>query len=475
MGRAERGQAGRLTDMQCRSAVPRDKPYKLSDGRGLFLRVDVTGGKSWRLDYSYQSKRKTIVLGLFAHAQTSAARTETVGLRDARAAADRARGLLADGIDPVIEKARAAEQVAQELEQRKQARLEGQATKRAEQQAKAAQRAASAMTVEVVAENWFNAHKAGWTPAHRDQVWQSLRDHVFSELGRRPINEVRADDILDLLGQMLDAGVIETASRVRQRLTNIWQYAVLRELATVDVVTPTALEFKRRRRNALRVKPKRNFPCVPVVGLPPLLRAMRASTSSPVVTSALWLLCLTAVRTGELRLAKWTEFDLDIDAPVWTVPVERMKIRLVGEHKAADHVVPLSSQAVSLLRDLYRLTGDNPHGWVFPQDRKPAKPISENAILASLAGMGYNKLMTGHGFRTLFATITRELGFRDEVVERQLAHVVGGAVQRAYDRATLIGDRTSMMQSYANHLDKLLVGEPAKVVPIQAGARSAAS
>lgn len=439
---------------------------KLADGAGLFLLIDAKGGRYWRMDYRFDGKRKTLAIGIFQHSASSGANTPTISLKEARNARDDALSLIRQGLDPAQSKARRRAEEAVAIEEARLARQQLINQRKAERDAKAATKAANAATVEVVAEAWFDAYRDGWTSVHRRNVWQSLSDHVFPLIGRTPISEISSTQVLDLLSGMLRAEKIETAGRVKQRLVGIWQFAVLKGLATTDVVTPTSLEFKRLRRGALKNKPKKSHPCVSLTELPVLLRAMRAAPGDPVTLSAMWLLALTAVRTGELRYAKWSEFDFDREDPIWRIPVERMKIRMVGEKAATDHVVPLSSQAVSLLMDLQRLTGDNTLGWVFPQSRRPERPISENAVLVTLAAIGYHGQMTGHGFRSLFATITRELGFRDEVVERQLAHVVGNAVQRAYDRAELVTERRTMMQAYADRLDQFAIhseAEPAEV------------
>ncbi|MEZ5660446.1 MAG: integrase arm-type DNA-binding domain-containing protein [Burkholderiaceae bacterium] len=458
----------RLTDRQCRAAQAQERAYKLSDGDGMYLFIAPTGGASWRLDYRFDGKRKTLALGIYRHAPTSKDGSPTITLSQARVAKVDAQQQLGQNIDPSAARVAKRDESAAAKIRAKRARADEREARARQREKRTAERNALAMTVETVAEAWHKAHRSGWTVQHSHQVWQSLADHVLPVIGRKPIVEVTSTDVLDLLGAMLDAGLIETASRVKQRLVGVWQFAVLRGDAPADVVTPTGLEFKRRRKGALRVKPKQSFPCVSVDEFPALLRAMSASPSGPIVFAAMWLLCLTGVRTGELRMAKWFEFDLDGDEPKWVIPVARMKIKVVGERAAADHVVPLSGQAVAILRDLKRITSDGSHGWVLPQDRKPDKPISENAILVALASMNYKGRMTGHGFRSLFATITRELGYRDEVVERQLAHTVGNAVARAYDRAALLPERRAMMQAYADHLDRLLSGEPAKVLRIHA-------
>ncbi len=463
-------QLNRLTDKQCRLAeLGQAKRRKLSDGAGLFLLIDANGGRYWRMDYRHDGKRKTLAIGVYERSPGSSVNTPTTSLKRARLARDDALMLLRQGVDPGQSKVLKRAEQALEIEETKQARQDLIARRKAARAAKAAEKASNAATVEVVTEAWFNAYRDSWTSVHRRNVWQSLDDHVFPAIGQVPISIITSTQILDLLSDMLRAEKIETAGRVKQRLVGIWQFAVLKGWATNDVVTPTSLEFKRLRRGALKQKPKRSHPCVDIDELPKLLRAMRAASGDPVTLSAMWLLALTAVRTGELRKAKWSEFDLDNDDPVWRVPVERMKVRLSGDKAAPDHFVPLSKQAVAILLDLKRMTGDNELGWVFPQSRRPDKPISENAVLVTLAAIGYHRRMTGHGFRSLFATITRELGYRDEVVERQLAHVVGNAVQRAYDRAELITERRAMMKAYSDHLDRLAQATKIKVPKTSSG------
>lgn len=266
-----------------------------------------------------------------------------------------------------------------------------------------------------------------------------------------------------MLSSLLATGKSETARRVKQRLAAVWRFAVLRGLASADVVSLGATEFTERKRLALKVNPRRNFPAVSTAELPELLRSMDAYGGSDAVRLGLRLLALTLVRTGELRGATWSEFVLDGEAPTWTIPPERMKVKARGDRAAGAHVVPLSRQAVAALRELRALgLGDGVR--VMPHARKAGATLSENAFLYALAGLGYKGRMTGHGFRAVGSTVLHEAGFAHELIEAQLAHEQADDVARRYNRAEYLDRRRVMLQWYADTLDRLQAGEPAKVV-----------
>ncbi len=451
-----------LTDVQVRQAAAGARPRKLFDGDGLSLLIRPDGAKYWRLNCRVNGKHRTFAIGVYLGKNDAGKPRMT--LAQARARCAEIRDTLRAGNDPVAARRASVERKRAEITEQLEAARRARDALRDERAAKRAAANGARMTVDVAAERWFETFRPGWGKDHADQVWQSLRDHVLPVIGRRAIADVTSGDILDLLAGMLNAGKIETAARVRQRLAGVWQLAALRGWVVADRVTPVSKEFARLKRGALKARPRRHFPCVAPADVPALLRAMRAYPGDPIVKSATWLLAYTGLRTGELRRATWQEIALDGDEPLWTVPAERMKVRVRGEHAAGDHHVPLSPQAVDVLRGLRAMHSRS--RWVFPQARHPERCISENSVLSAIAAMGFDGRHSGHGFRTLLSTIGREIGFASEIVERQLAHEVGTEVARAYDRSELIPERRRLLQAYADHLERLEAGEVGKVLTL---------
>ena len=446
-----------LTNVEVDQAVPADKPRKLFDGGGLFLLVQPNGAKYWRMNFILNGTQSTLALGVFKG--KGSAKVEMT-LKEARAERDERRKLLDRKIDP-------RDQAKIEAEQR---RLEAAAIRKADIERREAGRAARAqcksatvkakLTFERVAEEWFSEYEASWTPKHAHQVWQSLRDHAFPLIGAKAIADIGTADVMHILSPMLGDGKIETAGRLRQRMAGIWQYAAVKEYCPKDVVALVAKEFGKIKKTARKANPIQHFAAVGRQELPGLLLAMSSYKGHPITRLALRLLALTFVRTGELRGARWAEFDLESKAPTWSIPAERMKMR-------RDHVVPLASQAVEALRELQGFTGGGEY--LFPHERRRDRPMSENTVLYALWSMGYKGRMTGHGFRAIAGTMLREeLGFRHEVVERQLAHEQEDSSARPYDRADYLADRRKMMQVYADLLERIEGEQPGgKVVQMK--------
>lgn len=452
----------KLTEIEARTAAARVKPYKLFDGGGLYLLVQPDGARYWRMNYRREGRYATAALGVY---RGKGAGKVDVSLAEARRRAAELRALLTAGIDPAVHRRAEAARLALEAQalvaQVASAREAVRARRRAEQAARATAR----NTFERVAEKWISERRMHWSAEHAHQVEQSFRDHVFPTIGARPIAELSSADALDVLSAILAAGKSETARRVKQRMAGVWRFAVLRGFAPSDVVSLGASEFTERKRLALKANPRRNFPAVTPAELPELLRAMDAYGGSTVVRVGLRLLALTLVRTGELRGARWSEFVLDGDAPTWTIPPERMKVKARGDRAAGPHVVPLSRQAVEALRELRALDGDGVR--VMSHARKAGATLSENAFLYALAGLGYKGKMTGHGFRAVGSTVLHEAGFAHELIEAQLAHEQVDDVARRYNRAEYLERRRAMLQWYADTLDRLRAGEPAKVVMLR--------
>jgi integrase len=399
-----------LTDPKVKNAKAADNPYKLSDGGGLYLLVQPSGTRLWRLAYRFAGKQKLLALGVYP----------AVGLKDAREGRERAKAKLRDGIDPSAER----------------------------QEKKAAQRMAAENSFEVIAREWLaKQHLSDVTRTKALWLFESL---TFPWIGNRPITEIKPQDMLLLLRRIEARGKLETAQRVKQQAGRVFRYAVVTGRANDD---PTAAL-----RGAIKTPKTRHMAAITdekQVG--PLLRAIDSFDGTFVVACALKLAPMLFVRPGELRRAEWSEFDLD--AAEWKIPAAKMKMR-------SDHIVPLSTQAVAVLRDMHPLTGSGLY--VFPSNRGRGRPMSEGTVLAALRRMGYEKdVMSGHGFRAMARTLLAEQGWQPDVIERQLAHKASGPLGEAYDRTRFLPQRRKMMQAWSDYLDSLRRGE-SKVVSIRA-------
>ena len=398
-----------LTDITVKNAKPADKALRLKDERGLYLEVSPKGGKWWRLRYWMDGKENRLSLGVYPD----------VSLKDARARRDEARRLIANGVDP-SEARKAEKTVALE----------------------------SAETFEGIAREWHAKFKSAWTEGTAKSNITRLEKDIFPHLGSAPIKEVAAPDLLAALRRIEARGAEETARRVRVLCGQVFRYAVATGRAHRDPSGDL--------RGALTPARPKNFAAITdpreVAGL---LRAIDSYSGSLVVLCALRLAPLVFVRPGELRHAEWAEIDLD--AAEWRIPAHKMKMRDA-------HFVPLSRQAVVILRAVHPLTGGG--RYVFPSERTTSRPMSENTVLAALRRMGYGTdEMTGHGFRSMASTLLHEMGWASDVIERQLAHAERNKVKGAYNRAGHLPERKKMMQAWADHLDALKAG--AKVTPIR--------
>jgi integrase len=395
-----------LTDTSVRTAKPAEKPFKLSDEKGLFLLVHPSGSKLWRQKYRFGGKEKLLAHGAYPE----------ITLREARERRDEARRLLAQDIDPG--------------EARKELKKAG--TERA------------ANSFEVIAREWYAKFSPGWTPSHGERILRRLERDVFPWLGERPIADIKAPDLLQAIRRIEERGALETSHRALQNCGQVFRYAIATGRAERDP-TPDlrgALPPVRESHLAAMTDPK---------DVAALLRAIDAYEGFYTTRAALRLAPLVFVRPGELRKAEWAEIDLD--NAEWNIPAERMKMR-------QPHLVPLSTQAITILRELQPLTGAG--RYVFPGARTNARPMSDNAILAALRRMGFAKdEMSGHGFRAMARTILDEvLGVRPDYIEHQLAHAVRDPNGRAYNRTAHLPQRRQMMQQWADYLDDLKVIVP---------------
>ena len=394
-----------LADTFVRQVKHTGKPAgdKHTDGGGMYLLVKA-GGKYWRMDYTHADKRKTLALGVYPE----------VSLATARQRRDKARELLADGIDPSI-------------------------AKKEDKQAKAD---AAANTFEMVARDWLAKTAADRRDTTQDKITSWLKKDVIPFIGKMPISTIGPRDVLAALRKMEARGALDSVQRVKQVCGQVFRYAVATGSAERDVTQdlkgalakPTAGHF------AAITEPKQAGD---------LMRSIFDYSGHPCTVAALKLSPQVFVRPGELRTMEWAEVDLD--AAEWRIPGSKMKMKL-------EHVVPLCTQAVELLRSVQPITG---HGrFVFPSLRTGERPMSENTINAALRGMGYSaEVHSAHGFRAMARTIMDEvLGERVDLIEHQLAHAVKDANGRAYNRTAHLPARRVMMQTWADYLDKLRIG-----------------
>jgi integrase len=379
-----------LSDTSVRMSKPRAKPYKLSDSNGLYLEVAPNGSRYWRLKYRFGGKEKRLALGIYPVATLASAIEDSL----------EARRLPHDGIDPSV---------------RKRERLHE-------------EKLGFVNSFESVARDWHSVMRSKWTEHHARNVIESLEKDVFPILAARPIGELKAPEILDVIRKIEKRGAIDIAQRVRQRCGAVFAYAIGTGLAESNPVTAMKGIFLTRRKEPRRI--------LPVEELPAFLRNLRTHKGDTMIRLALRLIVLTMVRTVELRAASWDEFDFE--KMVWKIPEGRMKMR-------APHLVPLARQACAVLDELKSITGGSE--LVFPGRNDRKKRISENALLYELCRMGHHRRATTHGFRALASTILNECGlWRPGAIERQLAHKEQNVVRAAYHRSEYLDERGRMMQ-----------------------------
>ncbi|WP_283743020.1 integrase arm-type DNA-binding domain-containing protein [Sideroxydans sp. CL21] len=402
-----------LTDIAAKKAKASDKPLKLTDGGGLFLLVQPNGAKYWRLAYRFAGKQKTLALGVYPD----------VSLADARSRRDSARKLLANDTDPG-------------------------AVKQAQKAAKAEE---GANSFEVIAREWFVRHSPNWKENHSSKIIARLENDIFPWIGSRPVADVAAPELLAAIRRIENRGALETAHRALANCGQVFRYAVAtgRALRNPSGDLRGALPpVKRDKHFAAITDPQK-------VG--ELMRDIDGYQGSFIVKCGFKLSPLLFVRPGELRKMEWT--DVNLDTAEWVYFVTKTETK---------HIVPLARQAVETLREIQPLTG---HGkYVFPGERDHDRPMSDNAIRSALRRLGWsNEEMTPHGFRAMASTILDNMGYKQEWLERQLAHEEPNKVKAAYKRDAwrmYMAERTAMMQAWADYLDKLKAG--AEVLPLRA-------
>ncbi len=403
-----------LSDLDCRHAKPQSSPYKLRDSSGLYLEVRSSGTKIWRQRYKICGKEKLLTHGNYP----------AVSLVQAREKRDAARADIAGGINP--------NQIKREQ--------------------KILAKYASAQTFELVAREWLQEYKSRWADRTHDNTLSRLEKNVFPFFGKMPVSEITPPMIYACVRRIEERKTNELARRVLRAIGQVFRYAVVTGRAESDKT--------RDLKGALFPHRPGHFAAITIEELPELLRKLNVNTGRLYrqTTIAMWLMILTFVRTSELLEARWDE--VNFDRAEWRIPPERMKMK-------SAHTVPLSKQAIALLRELETISrkrvesvGLSPN-YLFPSFTRRDKPMSNTTLLMALRRMDYYRRMTGHGFRALaMSTIKERLGYRHEVVDRQLAHLPKGKVNQAYDRADFLGERKVMMQQWADYIDEVQREKP---------------
>lgn len=385
-----------LSDKQIKNLRNLEKPVKLFDGHGLFLLASPNGSRWWRFKYRFGGKEKLLSFGTYPE----------ISLKLARERREDARRMVAVGIDPSVQRHEAKAVVED--------------------------------TFEAIAREWLESQEKYLAPITLNKTKAFFQTYIFPRLGSRAINQIKPVELLAALRLIEARGIHETAHRTKQSCGRVFRYAVATGRADRDITSDL--------RGALAPIPSQHHPAiVEPKRIAELLRAIDGYSGQPVTHIALKLAPLVFVRPGELRMAEWSEVNLE--TAEWRIAAERMKMK-------ERHIVPLSRQAIELFREIHPLTGDG--RYVFPSIRSYARPMSENTVNAALRRLGYSKEeMTGHGFRSLASTSLNEQGWPPDVIELQLAHAERNKVRAAYNRAERLVERRQMMQAWADYLDKI--------------------
>lgn len=389
-----------LTDIKIRNLKAKDKVYKASDEKGLYLQISPNGSKHWKLKYRYDGKEKKLSFGSYPE----------VKLADARRKRDEAKSLLADDIDPALHK-----------KERKIARQLG-----------------AVNSFELIALEWHAKNINAWTQDHGKRILVRLQKDIFPWLGKRGIADIKAPELLKTLERIQNRGALETAHRALQNCSQVFRYAVITGRAEHDITANLrgALAPVKTRNHASITNPDE---------ISNLLKAIDGYQGYFVTKCALRLSPLFFVRPGELRQAEWSEFNFD--SKEWRIPAHKMKMR-------EQHIVPLSTQAIAILEELRPYTGSGKY--LFPSIRTPTRPMSNNTVNSALRRLGYtNDEMTPHGFRSMACTLLNEQGWHRDAIERQMAHAERNSVRATYNYAEHLDIRRKMMQAWADYLDQL--------------------
>lgn len=392
----------KLNARQVDTAKGKDKPYKLADGGGLYLLVNSNGSKYWRLKYRSAGKEKLLALGVYPD----------VSLADARGKREEAKRTIAAGGDPGALK----------------------------QEEKREKERAVTTSFKSVALEWHTYKSAKWTEEYADSMLACLEMDVFPYIGKADITTLSPSDILKVLRRMEERNVLHKLKKVRQACKQIYTFAIITGKAQINPVSDLS--------GALLTPKLNHFPHLSVDQMPAFLSSLNDYSGSLLTRNGARLLMLTGLRTIELRASEWA--DIDFEKGIWQIPAERMKMR-------RPHLVPLSSQAKSLLQEIHQLTGRGKY--VFPGRNDAGKPMSEASINQVIKRIGYDGKATGHGFRHTMSTILHEQGYNTAWIETQLAHVDKNSIRDTYNHAQYLDGRREMLQWYADYMDALEKGE----------------
>ena len=379
----------KLNARQVDAAKPREKAYKLADGAGLYLEVVPSGSRYWRMKYRFNGKEKRMAFGVYP----------AVSLAQARALRDEAKKKLAEGIDPSF--AKKEEKLVRDVQLNN--------------------------TFQAVALEWHGTKVSRWSEGYASDIIEAFNKDIFPYIGQQPVNEIKPLVLLNVLRRMESRGATEKAKKVRQRCSEVFRYAIVTGRAEYNPAADLT--------SAMSGHESKHYPFLTVEELPDFFKALSGYTGSPLVVLAARLLILTGVRTGELRGAFWSEFDLE--KAVWEIPAERMKMK-------RPHLIPLSTQALEIVQQLKVMSGQYP--LVFPGRNDPRKTMSEASINQVFKRIGYTGKVTGHGFRHTMSTILHEEGFNTAWIETQLAHVDKNSILGTYNHAVYLDKRRSMLQ-----------------------------
>ena len=393
-----------LTDIKIRQAKPRQKPYKLHDGAGLYLHIQTNGSKYWRLKFRHSGKERVFAIGVYPEVPLAAAREQ----------AFKARRLIGDGLDPVAERRRA--------------------------------RGSSAETFQVIAEEWIESQSNIWSASYKEGVQSALAANLYPRIGGTPIKAITVPVMRDALLVMEKREVLAALRKVRMWASGVFRYAIATGRAEANPAETLRGTFKAHK--------ARNFAAITNRDeLGDLVAKIRSYDGSIITRLALLLMVLTFTRTKELRWARWSEFEFERSE--WTIPADRMKMR-------EEHTVPLSRQALAIIEDLKLLRTSD---FLFPNENNPRKPMSENTMLYALYRLGYHNRSTVHGFRSSASSLLNKMGFNPDWIERQLSHRERNKVRAAYHREEYLEERRGMMQQWADFIDGLAAADTPRILP----------
>ncbi len=395
-----------LTNIQCQTAKPKDKPYKLSDAAGMYLEVMPNGSKYFRLKYRWLGKEKRLALGVYP----------LLNLAEAREKRDEARKLLLNNIDPSAAK----------KQNKRQAIVN------------------ATNTFEAVAREWFDNQLDRWTKNYADNILHRLENDIFPHIGTRPIADITPPELLDCLRKIEKRGALDTAGRAKQTCGQIFRFGV----QTGKCERDPSVDLK----GALKTPKTKHYATIDSKEIPDFINTLERNDARLYARTrrAIWLSLLTFTRPGEIRQARWSE--IDFDTATWSIPAERMKMR-------RNHIVPLSPQAIKVFKEQKEETGVINTDYVFPSQINPRKPMSDGTVNRALKHLGYGQNLVAHGFRALARTTIREkLKYDSEVIEKQLAHRTRNPLGEAYDRTQFLDERRQMMDDWADYLDSVASG-----------------